>query len=118
MLSVRTVDSILASSGVGRKYKTELAHAVKVNGNVVLHSGTPCFLVVRSAFGDIKRSSALELDLTAILINGRTVEVKTTGEVELGAGVRTKHGVSVYGKNYTYPRGTLLNFKLARPVNI
>ena len=117
ILSVRTIDSILASSGIGRKYKAELGHAVKVNGNVVLHAGTPCAVVVRSAFGDIKRSSALELDLASISINGRTVNVKTTGEVELGAGVRTRNGVSVYGKNYTYPRGTQLTFKLARPVN-
>jgi hypothetical protein len=117
-LNVRTLDSMLASSSVGRKYKAELAHAVKINGDVVLHAGTPCILVVRSAFGDIKRSSTLELDLTGISINGRTVGVKTTGEFELGAGVRTRNNVSIYGKNYTYPRGTQLTFKLARPVNI
>ena len=117
VLNVRTLDSMIASSSIGRKYKAELTHAVKVNGKVVLQAGTPCTVVVRSAFGDIKRSSALELDLIGISINGRTVQVKTTGEVELGAGVRTRHGVSIYGKNYTYPRGTQLAFTLARPVN-
>jgi hypothetical protein len=117
-LSVRTADPILSSSRVGRTYKAEIAHAVKVNGKVVLHAGTPCTVVVETAFGDMKRSSALTLNLTGISVDGKSVEVKTTGGFKLGAGVKTgSRNISVYGKNYTYPRGTQLTFKLARPLN-
>jgi hypothetical protein len=118
-LNVRTVDPIMSSARVGRTYKAELAHDVAVNGNVILRRGTPCSVVVETSFGDVKRSSALTLNLTNVSANGRTVSVKTTGGYELGAGMQTaRRNVSVYGRNYTYPHGTRMTFRLAQPLNV
>ena len=117
--SVRTVDPIPASARVGRTYKAELAHNVTVNGNVALRAGTPCSVVVETALGDVKRSTALTLNLTTVSVRGQSVKVKTTGGYELAAGRQTARGnVSLHLRNYVYPHGTPLAFRLVQPLNM
>jgi len=118
-VSVRTVDPIPASARVGRTYKAELAHNVTVNGNVALRAGTRCSVVVETALGDVKRSTALTLNLISVSVKGHSVKVKTTGGYELPAGRQTARGnVSLHLRNYVYPHGTPLAFRLAQPLNM
>ena len=118
-LSVRTVDPIPASARVGRTYKAELAHNVTVSGNVALHAGTPCSVVVETALGDVKRSTAVTLNLISVSVKGHSAKVKTTGGYELAAGRQTARGnVSLHLRNYVYPHGTPLAFRLAQPLNM
>ena len=117
--NVRTVDPIPASARVGRTYKAELARNVTANGNVALRAGSPCSVVVETALGDVRRSSALTLNLTTVSVKGHSVKVKTTGGYQLAAGRQTARGnVSVQLRNYVYPHGTPLAFRLAQPLNM
>jgi hypothetical protein len=117
-LTVRTVTSISSRERVGRTFKAELDRDVVVNGHIVLPAGTPVSGVVASSLGDVRRSSAFTVNLNAILIHGRTVETKTTGAYKLQPLTTTKGGVALYGREYIYPRGTRMAFRLAKPLNL
>ena len=117
-LIIRTMTSISSRERVGRTSKAELERDVVVNGHIVLPAGTPVSVVVASSLGDVRRSSALTVDLDAISIHGRTVETKTTGAYKLQPVTTTKWGVAVYGRDSIYPHGTRMAFRLAKPLNL
>jgi len=119
-LTVRTINSISSHQRVGRQFKAEISQDVTVNGRVVLRAGTPATGVVEEAVGDFKKSNALKLNLKSITVDGRTVSVKTTGGFEpaVAGSHQTRGGATVYGRDYTFPHGTQLQFRLAQPLNI
>jgi len=117
-LIVRTLTSISSRERVGRTFKAELDRDVVVNGHIVLPAGTPVSVVVASSLGDVRRSSALTVDLNAISIHGRTVETKTTGAYKLQPRTTTKRGVAVYGRDSIHPHSTRMAFRLAKPLNL
>jgi hypothetical protein len=119
-LTLRTDHSISSNQRVGREFTAHLDRDVIVNGKTVLRAGTQFSGKVLAALGDMRRSNALELDLTSVSVNGRKIPVKTTGgyEPQLPGTQYTKRGAAVYHREFIFPHGTLLMFHLAKPLNL
>ena len=120
-LIVRTVNSMSSHERVGKTFKAELAHAVRVNGKVVLPAGTAASGVVATSLRGVKGrvTSSLTVDLTAVSVNGGMQPVKTAGAYTLEPTYqRTSRGAPVYGRDYIFPHNTILTFQLAQPLNL
>jgi hypothetical protein len=118
---VRTVNSMSSHERVGKTFKAELAHAVRVNGKVVLPAGTAASGVVATSLRGVQGrvTSSLTVDLTAVSVNGGMQPVKTTGAYKLEPTYqRTSRGAAVYGRDYIFPHNTILTFQLAQPLNL
>ncbi len=84
-LSVRTIDGIDSTKNhVGDRFQASLEQPLIVNGNVVVAKGADIYgrLAESKTSGTFTGRSQLRLELTGIVINGRTVPLET-GEYEL-----------------------------------
>ena len=84
-ISVRTIDAIdSATNQTGDRFQASLEEPLMVDGNVVVAKGTDVYgrLAESKESGKFTGRSQLQLELTGIVVNGRTVPV-VTGEYEL-----------------------------------
>lgn len=84
-ISVRTVDGIDSTKNhVGDRFQATLEEPIMVEDNVVVAKGTDVYgrLAESKASGTFTGRSALQLELTGIVVNGQTIPV-VTGEYEL-----------------------------------
>ena len=119
-LVVRTLNSIQSTDRVGRTFTAQLDQAVAVNGKAVLPAGTKFDGKIESSQANPFRSGPLVLNLTDIVVNGRTIPIRTVSGFEVQniarrAGARAR-GISV--GPFVAPHGTRLQFRLAQPVNL
>ena len=117
LLVARTTQPVSSHERVGTTFKAELEQDVTIKGNVLLRAGTQVTGVVVTSLGTRPSSSALTVNLKAILVNGRSVPVHTTGAYRLERS-KTKRGISVSGREWNFPYRTRIAFQLARPVNL
>ena len=116
-LVARTLEPISSHERVGAVVKGELEQDVVVSGTVVLRAGTPVTGVVETSFRRPQSSGALTVNLKAVSANGRSVPVHTTGACKLER-FKTKSGVSVSGREYSFPYRTRMVFRLAQPLKL
>lgn len=84
-ISVRTIDDIDSTKNhVGDRFKASLEEPLIANGNVVVPKGADVYgrLAESKTSGTFTGKSQLRLELTTIVVNGRSVPVGT-GEYEL-----------------------------------
>ena len=117
LLIARTTEPISSHERVGTPFKAELEQDVVIKGKVLLRVGTQVTGVVETSLGTRPSSSALTVNLKAILINGRSVPVHTTGAYRLDRH-KTARGVSVSGREWNFPYRTRIAFQLAQPINL
>ena len=116
-LIARTTEPISSHARLNTSFKAELEQNIVVKGKVLLHAGTPVTGVVESSLGTRPVSSTLTVNLKAILIHGRSVPVHTTGAYGLER-FKTKRGISVSGREWSFPYRTRIAFPLAQPINL
>jgi len=90
-ISIRTIDSIdSAKNRVGDRFQSCLEEPLVVDGNVVVAKGADVYgrLAESKTSGTFAGKSELQLELTGIVVNGKTVPV-VTGEYELTGKSRT-----------------------------
>src|SRR5215469_9326155 len=83
-ISVRTIDSIDSTKNhVGDRFQASLEEPLTVDGNMVVAKGADVYgrLTEAKTSGTFTGRSQLQLELTGIVVNGRTVPV-VTGEYE------------------------------------
>jgi len=119
-LVVRTLNSIQSTDRVGRTFTAQLDQAVVVNGKLVLPVGTKFDGKIESSQANPFRSGPLVLNLTDVIVNGRTIPIKTVSGFEVQniakrAGARAR-GISV--GPFVAPHGTRLEFRLAQPLTL
>jgi hypothetical protein len=117
LLVARTAEPISSHERVGTPFKAELEQDVVIKGKALLRAGTPVTGVVVTSLGTRASSSALTVNLKAISINGRNVPVHTTGTYQLDR-FKTKRGISVSGREWSFPYRTRIGFHLAQPINL
>jgi hypothetical protein len=84
-ISVRMIDGIDSTKNqVGDRFQASLAEPLSVDGNVVIDKGADVYgrLGESKTSGTFTGRSELQLELTGIVVNGRTVPL-VTGEYEL-----------------------------------
>jgi hypothetical protein len=84
-ISVRTIDAIdSAKNHVGDRFQASLEEPLTVDGDIVVAKGADVYgrLAESKKSGTFTGRSELQLELTGIVVNGRTVPV-VTGEYEL-----------------------------------
>jgi hypothetical protein len=84
-ISVRMIDGIDSTKNhVGDRFQASMAEPLIVDGNVVIDMGTDVYgrLAESKASGTFTGRSELQLELTGVVVNGRTVPL-VTGEYEL-----------------------------------
>ena len=85
LISVRTIDRIDSTKNhVGDRFQASLEEPLTVDGNIVVAKGADVYgrLAESKESGTFTGRSQLQLELTGIVINGRTIPV-VTGEYEL-----------------------------------
>jgi hypothetical protein len=90
-ISVRTSDTIdSAKSQVGDRFQASLEEPLTVDGNVVVAKGADVYgrLTEAKQSGTFTGKSNLRLELTGIVVDGRTVPL-TTGDYEVAGKSRT-----------------------------
>jgi len=94
-ISIRTIDSIdSAKNRVGDRFQASLEEPLVVDGNVIVTKGADVYgrLAESKTSGTFAGKSELQLELTGIVVNGKTVPV-VTGEYELTGKSRTSSTV-------------------------
>jgi hypothetical protein len=84
-ISVRTIDAIDSTQNqVGDRFQASLEEPVIVDGREVLAKGTDLYgrLTEAKSSGQFTGKSQLSLELTGVVVNGRTIPV-STGEYQL-----------------------------------
>src|SRR5215471_9606048 len=146
-LLVRTVDPVSSNDGAGKSFAARLDANLIVKGKVVAPAGSKVYGRVESsksagrAFGQSK----LALSLRKIVVDGRPVTIatgnyaqagprsgrKTAGRAAAGslvgfalggpaagAAIGAATGLIGQGKSVDAPPGTLLEFRLTRPITL
>src|SRR5438094_10677964 len=119
-LVVRTLNSIQSTDRVGRTFTAQLDQAVVVNGKLVLPVGTKFDGKIESSQANPFRSGPLVLNLTDVIVNGRTIPIKTASgfqvqNLAMHAGARAR-GITV--GPFVAPHGLRMQFRLAQPVKL
>jgi hypothetical protein len=118
---VRTAGAISSHATPGKTFTATLDQDVAINGSVVLRAGTQLSGIILTSRGSRSTTSSqpLSLNLTAVVANGRTLPIKTTGSVQPPAAKTTRQsrGGFSFGEN-TFPAGTRLEFRLAQPLHL
>ncbi len=94
-ISIRTIDSIdSAKNRVGDRFQASLEEPLVVDGNAVVAKGADVYgrLAESKTSGTFAGKSELQLELTGMVVNGKTVPV-VTGEYELTGKSRTSSTV-------------------------
>jgi hypothetical protein len=117
LVVARTVEPVSDHARLNASFRAELEQDVVIKEKVLLRAGTPVTGVVESSLGTRSSSSALKVNLKSISINGRSVQVHTTGAYQLER-FKTKRGISVSGRDWNFPYRTRLAFHLAQPINL
>jgi hypothetical protein len=119
VLNVKTASSISSQDPAGRTFAAQLDQDVAVKGQVLLKAKTQAFGKIKSSRANPRKSEPLTLELTAISVNGRNVNVKTNS-VQPGNPPRTGRQAR-YGHTagtLTVTPGTKMQFQLAAPLNL
>ncbi len=85
-ISIRTIDSIDSTKNhVGDRFQASLEEPLVIDGNVVVEKGADVYgrLVEAKTSGTFTGRSELQLELTGIVVNGKTIPL-VTGEYALG----------------------------------
>jgi hypothetical protein len=118
VLIVKTLNAISSTDAPGTRFTAQLANSVAVNGKVILPAGTKLPGKVETSRRMVSSTQRLTVNLTEVVVGGRTVSIKTTGARELSNDFQTKRGISVSRAAYTVPAGKRIEFHLAQPVNL
>src|SRR5580765_763739 len=107
-LVVQTLNTIHSNDRVGRTFTAQLNQNVVVNGKVVLQAGTKFHGKIEASQWNPRNSQQLTLNLTDVLVNGRTIPIKTVSgfqvqHVSMHGGARAR-GISV--GPFLAPHGT------------
>ena len=119
-LVVQTLNTIHSNDRVGRTFTAQLNQNVVVNGKVVLQAGTKFHGKIEASQWNPRNSQPLTLNLTDVLVNGRTIPIKTVSgfqvqHVSMHGGARAR-GITV--GPFLAPHGTRMEFRLAQPLNV
>jgi hypothetical protein len=146
-LMVRIMDGISSKNAPGTTFATKLESDVSANGMVAIKSGTPIYGQVHSASQArrVAGQSTLDIRLTKVVIDGRSVQLSTTpyqeagersvrkeargaaagaaigaiaGSPGVGAAAGVAAGALKKGDTVTITPGTLLQFTLTQPLTI
>src|ERR1700733_5943214 len=133
---IRTIDSIDSSQQkAGYRFNATLETSLQADNMTVAPRGTRVYGVLSSASsaGRMKGSSELGLELTDIVINGTAYPLLTSSyEIEgiggggkgagigarIGGGAGTAVASSKKGQQLSIPSESLLEFRLAQPVDL
>jgi hypothetical protein len=118
-ISVRTTQRINVRRREERVYSAVVDQDVRgQNGRIAIPRGSRVDLVVRAA-----RDNDLILDLESVVVQGQRYGLDTSatrldsgGDNLIGAIVGAFTGGQVRGPNIAVPRGSVLNFRLDRPM--
>src|SRR4051794_38508121 len=116
-LVARTTEPVSSHERVGTRFKGELEQDVAITGKVLLRAGTPVTGVIVTSLRTGQSSGALTVNLASVLVNGRSIPVHTTGTYRLDR-LKTKRGVSVSGREWSFPYRTRIAFQLAQPIKL
>jgi len=114
-LVVRTLNTITSSDATGTRLHTELMGNITVQGRVVLPAGTKINGRVESSRRLASSKDRLSVDLTEVIIGGRSHPLRTTGPVH-PVNFTTSRGVAVTRGFYTFARGKTITFHLGQPL--
>jgi hypothetical protein len=119
-LTVKTSAAISSRDLAGKTFKAELAQAVSVNGAVILPARTKLVGMVQSPRVQIASSTRpLTLKLTQLSLGSHVARIKTEPlEVKNNSPWRSRSGVQITGGAFLFPVGTVLQFRLSKPLNI
>ena len=116
-LVVRTLHGISSRDVPGTPFPAQLEKNVVVNGNVALPAGTKVSGKIETSKLTHHSSERLTVNITELLVGGRTVPVKTTGAVRLeNENFKTRRGISVSRDSYQVAAGNRMEFRLAQPL--
>ena len=117
-LLVRTKETVSSNDPVGKTFAAQLANDVVVAGKVVLRAGSKAVGRVDSS----RRLAFTPLILNVAQIAGKRglVPIKTVNGFPADSTFfKTRRGVSVgRGGFFQIPSGTIMQFRLAQPVNL
>jgi hypothetical protein len=116
-LVVRTLDVITSSDAPGTKFHTELVRDIAVQGRIVLPTGTKIMGKVETSRRMASSGGQLSVNLTEVIVGGRTHSLRTTGAVH-PVNFTTSRGVAVTRGYYNIARGKTLEFRLAQPIQL
>lgn len=115
-LYAKTTAPISSHERAGAPIKAELEKDVVVKGKVLLPAGTMASGVVVSSLRR-PQSAPVTVNLTSVLVGGKSIPIKTTGACRLDR-FTTNRGVSVSGREWNFPYHTRVAFQLAEPINL
>ena len=119
---VKTSTTIHSRDVAGRKFEGQLARGVgPAGGKVLIPAGASVVGVVKSSSYTVGSTTRpLTLRLTEIVIHGHSVPIKTDDFEASNSSPWTtaRRGIQVSGGNFLLPHGTVLQFRLAQPVDI
>jgi hypothetical protein len=122
MISVRPTEAIDVERNDYRVYRGVVEQDVRgTNGQLAIPRGSTAELMVR-----VERDNDLILDLESVTVNGQRYAIRTdANRVEsdrdnslVGSIVGAINGGEYRGRAVRIPRGTLLNFRIQRPLEM
>jgi len=122
MITVRPAEAIDVERNDYRVYNGVVEQDVRgTNGQLAIPRGSTVELIVR-----VERDNDLILDLESVTVNGQRYAIRTdANRVEsghdsglVGAIVGAINGGEVRGRAVRIPRGTLLSFRIQRPLEM
>lgn len=121
-LTVQTSETLSAQDRVGKKFNAQLEQDVTANGKIILPKGTKAFGTVASSRASTgSQSRPLSLNLTSVYSQGRQIAIVTEGpfEAERNLARTGRRGrVTVTDTRFTFPSGSTMRFRLAKPVTL
>ena len=118
-LTVTTVSLISSQTVVGRSFEAKIAQDVSIKGNVLLKAGTKAFGKIKSSRANPRKSEPLTVELTSVVVNGRSVPVQTN-RFQPGSSPQTARQAQ-YGHTagiLVVNPGTRMQFQLLRPFTL
>ena len=116
---VRTRQVISSQDVPGTPFPAQLEKNVVVSGKVVLPAGTKVSGKIETSKRTHHSSERLTVNITELLVDGRTLPVKTTGAVQLEhENFKTRRGISVSRDSYHVAAGRRMEFRLAHALNL
>lgn len=119
-LVVRTLQSITSRDVPGTRFPVQLENNVVVRGTVALRAGTRGSGQVITSRRTQQSSQRFTVDITELVVNGRSIPVKTTGAVQLNdtrfSSRRGGRNIPVEAANFPVAAGRSIQVQLARPL--
>jgi hypothetical protein len=116
ILTVATLQTVSSIDAPGTPVPAQLMEPVRLNGKVVLPTGSYFNGKIITSRRLIRSSDRLTVNLTAVRLGGRDIAITTTGPRLLANNFRASGDVKVSRAWDTIAAGKRLQFQLARSV--